>query len=591
MTTIPRGERAASRLDPWALAPAAAALLPLLKLWGAPVGEPVADDYDFLHHALLAPGRLLDGGGALIYWRPLARQIYYAAAGPLMLSHPLAIALLHVLLLAASAVLIQRALAPSLGGPRAAVAATFPVVADSARTLILWPSAIQDLGALFFVSLALFETTRRRLPTAMLAVLAALLCKELTAFPALLLPWAPEVAGAPKRQRRRWAIAIGATIGAWAILYAFVLRSAHLMVQSQLEGARPPLLTRLTWALGSSLADGFNLRGVPMIAVAIAALALAVAAFLARRGRRTDWLVFGGVWFVLCSATLSETYPGWGSFRSTLGIAGLGIAMAAMLGEAGRVGLWLVAGARIVLLLLAPAVPSRITLEPPGDGSGFDVVTISRLQRFARETRQALRPAEAALPSGSAVAWLHRPLMSERAFAHSQALQVWYRDSTLTWAEGGNLEDETRLVSVGLEYDAEASPQIVRVAQPALEQLTAAVQAMRHDQVAAALADLARADSLQKDRGAHVFLAQVAGKAALCLLVLDQPSRGEQEARRSLALWRGGADARYVIAVLLASQGKRVEAIAQLDTVLSFYPFDRPSRMFRDTLQAGAGAP
>jgi hypothetical protein len=61
----------------------------LLRALGAPWGEPVADDYDFLHHAMFSgPGHWLDGGGSVFYWRPLARQVYYRALAGLMLSHP-----------------------------------------------------------------------------------------------------------------------------------------------------------------------------------------------------------------------------------------------------------------------------------------------------------------------------------------------------------------------------------------------------------------------------------------------------------------------------------------------------------------------
>ena len=594
MTTTPEA-RQGRRPGAWgwtALA-AAAAVLPLAKLWGAPLGEPVADDYDFLHRALLEPSRsLLDGGGALIYWRPLARQIYFGALGHLMLSHPLAVAILHALLLAAAAALLQRALAPALGGPRAWVAATFPVIADSARTLILWPTAIQDLGALFFVTLAFFETTRRRLPTALLAILGALLCKELAAIPALLLPWAPQEPGEPRRDRRRWGVTVGSLVAVWAVAYLLVLRSAHLMVQGQLEGARPALATRALWALGSSLADGFNLRGLPAPFVAAAALGLAVVALVMRpRARRAAWLLWGGLWFVLCALPLAETYPLWGSFRSTLGLAGLGIAAVAALGEGRSLWLAVLAGARLILLLLAPAAPGRIALEAPGDGGGFDVVTLSRLQRFARETRRALAPAAGALPSGGTVAWLYRPLMSERAFAHSKALQVWYRDTTLQWEEGQGLEAETRIPLAALEFHAEGPAQIVRVAHAALGEMTAAKLAMRREEFPLALARFARADSLQADREATVFLAQVAGKAALCHLVLDRTAEAEREARRSLAMWRNGPDARYVMAVLLADRGERMEAIAQLDTVVSLYPFDRASRILRDQLRSGPGAP
>ena len=332
MTTTPAGARRSGWLDPWAFAAGAAALLPLLKAIGAPLGEPVADDFDFLHHALFGPRNLFDGGGALIYWRPLARQIYYGALGHVMLTSPLAIALLHVTLLAAAAVLIQRALAPAMGGARAAAAATFPVIADSARTLILWPAAIQDLGALFFSALALHETTRRRLPSAIGAMLAALLCKELSIVLALLLPFLP---GTPRRERRRWMMGMGILVATWGIAYAIVLRSAHLMVQGQLEGARPALFLRALWAFRSAIQDGFGLAAAPWPA-AIGFFALVVlVAFVSLRGadQRRAWTFWGAIWFALATLTLAETYPVWGSFRSTLGMAGLGIACAAAVGS------------------------------------------------------------------------------------------------------------------------------------------------------------------------------------------------------------------------------------------------------------------
>jgi hypothetical protein len=605
MTTTPSDARPARRLDPWPWVAAAAALLPLLKAWGAPLGEPVADDYDFLHRAILEPTRsLFDGGGALIYWRPLSRQIYFAATGNLMLAHPWAVAVLHVVLLAASAVLIQRALAPSWGGARAAVAATFPVIADSARTLIQWPAAFQDLGALFFISLAFFETTRRRLPTALFAILAALLCKELAAIPALLLPWVPEIAAEPKRKRRRWMISIAAVVAAWGFTYAIVLRSAHLMVQGQLEGARPAFPLRVLWALGSSLADGFNLRGVPNLAIAIAALALAAAIVVATRfGRRgevargarspevpwTAWLLWGGLWFVLCSATLAETYPGWGSFRSTIGLAGLGVACVAALGSSRSLWLALLAGARIVLLLLAPGPPSTIIEAVPGEGAGFDLATLARLQRVSRETRAALAPGQAPLPPGARVTWLYRPVMTERAFAHSYALQVWYRDTTLRWTPWQEAVDQPDLkLGAGLEYDVNAPQQIIRVSPAALEKVAAALRAMRADDFHLGLPLRARAFSIPRDRAAAVFQGMLAGKRALCLLSLDDRAGAREEAMRGLTMWPKGADARYVLAVLLATEGRLGPAMAQLDTVLAFYPGDLASRILLDTLRTEA---
>src|SRR5689334_18944870 len=100
--------------DPWALAVALAVLPALIAARGGWLGEPVADDFGFLHHALLAgPIDWLGGGGSPLYWRPLSRQLYFRLLGPLMLAHPLLVALLHALGLAAAGVLIHRALRPA----------------------------------------------------------------------------------------------------------------------------------------------------------------------------------------------------------------------------------------------------------------------------------------------------------------------------------------------------------------------------------------------------------------------------------------------------------------------------------------------
>src|SRR5262249_55002760 len=110
--------------DPWAWASLLAIVPLLVRSMGAPLGEPVAEDFDFLRRSLVhGIGSLLDGGGSTAFWRPIPHQLYYAALGPLMLGHPRLVATLHALLLAAGAVLIYRALRGALGGPVACAAA------------------------------------------------------------------------------------------------------------------------------------------------------------------------------------------------------------------------------------------------------------------------------------------------------------------------------------------------------------------------------------------------------------------------------------------------------------------------------------
>ena len=137
---VPQPSPALAR-DPWAWACLLAIVPLLVRCAGARLGEPVAEDFDFLRRSLFhGVGSLLDGGGSQAFWRPIPHQLYYAALGPLMLAHPRAIAVLHVLLLAAATVLVHRALRSSLGGPVACLAATFPALSESTRTLVSWPS-------------------------------------------------------------------------------------------------------------------------------------------------------------------------------------------------------------------------------------------------------------------------------------------------------------------------------------------------------------------------------------------------------------------------------------------------------------------
>src|SRR5207249_8502584 len=113
--------------DRWAWLTGLAVIPLMARAWGAPFGEPVAEDFDFLHRALFDRSwHLLDGGGSQAYWRPLSLQLYYRAFGPLMLSHPGAVAALHALALALAALLLYRALRSAWSGPLACAAASFP---------------------------------------------------------------------------------------------------------------------------------------------------------------------------------------------------------------------------------------------------------------------------------------------------------------------------------------------------------------------------------------------------------------------------------------------------------------------------------
>ena len=87
--TAPDGPPPALARDPWALVAVLSVLPLILHSLGAPLGEPFADDFDYLHRVLLGgPLTFFDGCGSALYWRPLGRQVYYSLLAPAILGAP-----------------------------------------------------------------------------------------------------------------------------------------------------------------------------------------------------------------------------------------------------------------------------------------------------------------------------------------------------------------------------------------------------------------------------------------------------------------------------------------------------------------------
>ena len=120
--------------DVWSWLAALAVLPIVLHGLGAPLGEPVAEDFDFLRHNLLL-GRhgLLDGGGSLAFWRPVSHQLYYTVLGSLILDHPRVVASLHAVLLAVAARLVSRASPPVPSAAIEEARTTLQVVSGDGR--------------------------------------------------------------------------------------------------------------------------------------------------------------------------------------------------------------------------------------------------------------------------------------------------------------------------------------------------------------------------------------------------------------------------------------------------------------------------
>jgi len=279
--------------DGWAWA-SLLVLVPLvLHSLGAPLGEPVADDFDHLHYALLAPHHgWLDGGGSASFWRPLAYQGYFGLFARTFLASRLTVVVLHLALLTLAVLLLYRTARRFMPGPWASVGASFPLLCESARALIAVPVHFVDVGLIVFSGLALHEASAGRLATSLAALAAAFGCKETALATALMLPWvAPAGPGPLIRARGRWLAGAAAVTVAWGLCYLAVRAREGLELPRGLEPQLATLpataIERARWAIVGTARAMFSLpmvrsaRDIPA-AAAMALLFVATAACFAR---------------------------------------------------------------------------------------------------------------------------------------------------------------------------------------------------------------------------------------------------------------------------------------------------------------------
>ena len=434
-----------------------------------------------------------------------------------------------------------------------------------------------------------------RLVPALAALLAALLCKETAVATALVLPWLARPA--PGRSRRPWIVATLLLTAAWAVAYLLVRRKLAMALPHGLEAQLTPALfaepERYAWALAGTLRA---LVSLPMLAeprevlVLVAALIVlgsagvvfatsgaARARFAAQRG----WVLVGTVWFVLASGTLLSVYPVWSPERVVYASLGLGAALAVTLAAAHPVLPWALLLVRLVTFALAPAAPARVTRSAPERGAFVDFERLARLQRLMREARTTLRREFPRLPHGAGVAMLHPPFMADYA-GGDRALQTWYRDSTLRWLNWDRMAgNEARAISGALEFQDHTTPQFRRIEPQALQLLFVAGQLDHAEKWQAALDTLRRADALQPDREAYHFIGRVEGLESWCLGALGQLPEAERIARQSVAIAPENADGHLTLAAIHNGRNEWAQSLAQLDTLLAWYPNYQAAVMMR----------
>jgi hypothetical protein len=219
-------------------------------------------------------------------------------------------------------------------------------------------------------------------------------------------------------------------------------------------------------------------------------------------------------------------------------------------------------------------------------GSVLDFPKHARVQSLVRDVHRLLRERWPALPRGATIATHYLPTMTEYAFEGSLALEAWYRDSTLRWIRFTSVRG-TRDPSLAgvVEYQPIGERVVALVEPAALDAMEHGLVALRGGDWPATVAAFAAADSLQRDRGARVFLSTVGAKRGVGLLELRDSLGAEQAASAAYALWPDNPDSRYVFASLDAGRGRWAEAEARLDTVLALDPGDASAAAFRQRVR------
>lgn len=474
----------------------------LVLLWTcrrAPLGVPAADDYDYLYALRFQPFDFFGPLGSLSYWRPLGRQLYYAALGPAFFTAPWIVTAVHACLLFALFVLLFRIGRRVFPASVAAAAATFPLLAEPMRTLFVWPTGGEYLMAMLASALAVHEALSRRWWTASIAALAALLCHEASV---LVLPAVLFIAWR-RRSLRGGALGMGAVAALW--LTGRVIARGHGAGWLDRGAAGGSPFLKWLEAVFRVLMSQLNLEELGSAHVLVAAgyaLIAIVAAVLFVRAHRprpksaTPAILGAAVWLGLGALPLAFLAQ-WNSWRSPFPALWLGVVV---IGFPGLARPWLAyaaLGLRTLALILAPTAATLVTLEPPPSASGMSYVRVARLQRTAERTRAALLGHDPTLPPGATIAYWSRLAVTEIALVPPKAPRVWYGDSTITWRwlwRPGGLDARNDVV---LSFDPNVSQPAVVLEPHTLDLARDAVHATERGQARAADSLLAAAAQTQ----------------------------------------------------------------------------------------------
>jgi hypothetical protein len=464
------------------------ALALLVLLWAcrrALLGVPAADDYDYLYALRFQHFDFFSSMGSNFYWRPLGRQVYYAALQPFFWNAPWVVTLVHATFLFALFVVVFRVARRAVPEPVAACAAAFPLLAEPIRTLLVWPTGGEYLMAMLASALAVHEALARRWWTAGVAALAALLCHEASALVLLAM-----AAIAWRKRTLRAGLVTCAVVAALWIAGRLVAQShgAGWIDRGTRAGSLPLQWLEAGFRVVMSQLNLEELAAGPhtLIALGYGLVVLATVALFAVERRSQAKLaapgvVGGAIWLAIGAVPLALLAQ-WDSWRSPFPALWLGLVVIGIPGLARSWLAYVMLAIRTLALVLAPTAAAIVTLEPPPSASGMSFVRVARLQRTADATRTALLAHDPTLPRGAVIAYWSRLGVTEVALLPPKAPRVWYGDSTITWQwlwRPGGVDARHDAV---LSFDPQTAQPVVVIEPATMALVQAAMGAADHGQ-------------------------------------------------------------------------------------------------------------
>ena len=311
------------------------------------------DDFLFLEQARTRPllQSLGDLGPLANYYRPLARQVYFAALTPIAGDHPLAFHLFNFAVFLAALALLADLLRSLLPVPGVLAGLLFFALLPFQEVNLTWVSCSQDLLALACALGAVALHRRGRTGWAAAAYLAAAASKETALpLPAVLLAWELWVARRPTGEALRRLLPAAAAGVAWVAL-ALIVRARHAAPAAFLTFAPGAFAATLVHEIQSLLGLGSPgglfaglAREGPALLPWVLLGALALWLDPARSGERTPTapparpaLRFAVAWLVAFGLVVGPVVRTWSAYYYTL--AGVGGAILVGL-AARRVDRW-----------------------------------------------------------------------------------------------------------------------------------------------------------------------------------------------------------------------------------------------------------